>query len=582
MEYKSENRICQNCKGEFKIELDDFGFYEKIKVPLPTFCPECRLIRRLLMRNERTLYKRKCDLCNEEKILVFPKDSKYKVYCHGCFYGDGWDRQEYAIDFDFSKPFFEQYKRLYDSVPRLGIAKQGFQVNSEYVNRASDVKNCYMIFASNVNEDCYYGVAYWESRNCMDCYNARKCERCYECIDCYNCNGLKYGKECNECIDSYFLNNCRSCQNCFGCTNLRNKSYCIFNEQYSRDDYLSKISELKLSNGVEIEKIKEAVKNESVKYIVPCFIEKKSVNVSGNWIENSKNVRNSFNCDRVEDGKYLFGVSDAKDIMDNTYWGAGSELIYESSSIGRQCSSVFFSNESWDQLTYAEYCINCFSSSDLFGCVGLRKKQYCILNKQYTKEEYNSLVPKIKEQMKSAPFIDSVGRIISYGEFFPSDMLPFAYNETIAQEYFPKTKAEATTCGYRWREPDVKNYVPTILVNELPTNINLVSDNILDEIIACVHEGKCNQQCTTAFKIVLNELQFYRANNLPLPKLCPNCRHYERLSKRQPIKLWHRSCMCELENHGHEGNCQNEFETSYAPDRLETVYCLGCYRKEVN
>jgi hypothetical protein len=310
-------------------------------------------------------------------------------------------------------------------------------------------------------------------------------------------------------------------------------------------------------------------------------VERHSVNASGNWIENCKNVNGSFNCDKVEDGKYLFGVQQSKDAMDYTYWGNGSELIYESSSIGRQCSSVFFSNESWDQLVRAEYCINCFSSSDLFGCVGLRKKQYCILNKQYTKGKYNILVSKIKEQMKNLPFADNVGRAISYGEFFPSDMLPFAYNETTAQEYFPKTKKEALASGYRWKEPDTKNYIPTVVSNELPTNINLVSDNILNEIIACAHEGNCNQQCTTAFKIVTNELQFYRANNLPLPKLCPNCRHYERLLKRQPIKPWHRSCMCSQSNHIHKGHCENEFETSYAPERSEIVYCEKCYQQEV-
>jgi hypothetical protein len=31
--------------------------------------------------------------------------------------------------------------------------------------------------------------------------------------------------------------------------------------------------------------------------------------------------------------------------------------------------------------------------------VGLHDKSYCILNKQYTKEEYEELVPKIIEKM---------------------------------------------------------------------------------------------------------------------------------------------------------------------------------------
>ena len=57
----SEKKICQNCRGEFTLEPDDFSFYEKIKVPPPTFCFDCRLQRKLAFVNERTLFKRKCD-----------------------------------------------------------------------------------------------------------------------------------------------------------------------------------------------------------------------------------------------------------------------------------------------------------------------------------------------------------------------------------------------------------------------------------------------------------------------------------------------------------------------------------------
>jgi len=48
MEHKNETKNCQNCKKDFTIEQDDFSFYEKIKVPPPTFCPECRYKRRII------------------------------------------------------------------------------------------------------------------------------------------------------------------------------------------------------------------------------------------------------------------------------------------------------------------------------------------------------------------------------------------------------------------------------------------------------------------------------------------------------------------------------------------------------
>jgi hypothetical protein len=582
MEYKEENKICQNCKKDFIIEPEDFLFYEKMKVPTPTFCPECRLIRRLIMRNERTLYKRNCDLCGESKILVYSSESKFKVYCHDCFHGDTWDGLTYGRDYNDSIAFFEQYIDLYSLVPKLGIVKQGFSNNSEYTNRVSDLKNCYLIFASAYSENCFYSLFVWNTKDSSDCFSVEKSERCFNCTDCFSCNNLKYSEDCNSCIDSYFLLNCRNCQNCFGCANLRNKNYCIFNEQYSKEDYLKKLEEFNLSNRENIKELKKEIKKFQMQFIVPAIIENHSVDVSGNWINNSKNTKYSFTCNNIENGKYLFNVKEAKDVMDYTYWGKASELMYECNSVGIQCSNVRFSSESWNSLVNSEYCHNCFSSSDLFGCVGLKKKQYCILNKQYTKEEYEELIPKIKQQMIDMPFIDNVGRTIKYGEFFPSDMTPFAYNETIAQEYFPKIKEEAIKAGFRWIDIDKKNYVPTIMGNELPNDIKDVKDDILDEIIGCIHKGDCNHQCTVAFKIIPDELQFYRTNNILLPEFCPNCRHYERLANRNPIKLWKRNCACDKDNHGHESNCHNEFMTTYSPDREEMVYCKECYQKEVN
>jgi len=110
-------------------------------------------------------------------------------------------------------------------------------------------------------------------------------------------------------------------------------------------------------------------------------------------------------------------------------------------------------------------------------------------------------------------------------------------------------------------------------ITRLPDNIKDVDESVVGKIIGCAHKGGCNEQCSTAFKIIPSEFNFYKKMNFTLPRLCPNCRHYHRLKQRNPFKLWHRKCM-------HEG-CTNEFETSYAPDRSEIVYCEQCYNSEV-
>ena len=203
--------------------------------------------------------------------------------------------------------------------------------------------------------------------------------------------------------------------------------------------------------------------------------------------------------------------------------------------------------------------------------------------------------------MNSMPYTDKKGRVYRYGEFFPPELSPFSYNETVAQEYFPLTKEQAIDRGYSWKDPEQRDIQPTIKAKDLPDHIKDVDDSILKEVIQCSHTlsdvGRptigCNEQCTQAFKIIKPELDFYRKMNLPLPRLCPNCRHYQRIKQRNPLKLWHRKCMCRglpsadavyrnsVEHFHKDKPCPNEFETTYSPDREEIVYCEKCYQEEV-
>ncbi len=222
----------------------------------------------------------------------------------------------------------------------------------------------------------------------------------------------------------------------------------------------------------------------------------------------------------------------------------------------------------------AEYSNNCHSCVNVFGSIGLKHASYVIFNKKYSREDYISLRARIIEQMKKTG---------EWGEFFPSMVSPFAYNETPALEWFPLTRTEAVKKGYRWKENKKRSYTPTKNVLDLPDTIAEVGDAFLNEVIECEHQGKCNEQCTEAFRITKRELQFYRRMNIPLPVLCPNCRHYQRFKKVNPPKLWHRQCMCHKDHpqHNKVKPCPNEFKTSYAPNQPEIVYCEKCYQQEI-
>ncbi len=536
---------------------------------------------------------------------MYPKGSKFKVYCNQCWWGDKWDPLDYGVNYDFSKPFFVQFKELLERVPLEPLFNRN-AVRSDYCNHTEDMKNCYLSFASIWNENVSYSKGAMNCKDSFDIFSGNKCELSYENTGCEECYRLFFSRYSYSCRDSAFLVDCRGCSNCFGCINLRSKSYYIFNQPYTKEEYFEKIKEFNLGSFKSIQKIKSRFAELCAKQPYRYAHIVNSPNSTGEIIDNCKNCKWCFDVtDNVEDCRYV--INCVKNLKDSRIcYGAGiGELMYQSIDTGIGISKVFSVVVSRNGTNFY-YALSSYGSSDTFGCIGLRNKQYCILNKQYSKEEYETLLPKIIEHMNSMPYVDKRGIIYKYGEFFSSEIAPFAYNETIAQEYFPLTKEEATSKGYKWKEPEQRNYEITIKSENLPDDIKDINESILKEVIECKHwqsspstgsgqtaKAVCNQQCTQAFRIIPDELSFYKRMNLALPRLCPNCRHYERLSQKHPMKLWHRKCQCagaKSENeiysntiahqHGAE-HCPNEFETSYAPERSEIVYCENCYNSEV-
>ncbi len=564
---QQEAHQCQNCQNNFSIEPDDFAFYEKMKVPAPTFCPACRYQRRLMVRNERNFYKRECELCKKGIISMYSADKPFPVFCSECWWGDSWDPMQHGAEYDFEKPFFVQMHELQNKVPRPNLRCTNMK-NSDYCNYVADAKDSYLCFGSIEIENCMYGSPY-ESKYCVDTYLARESEYCYECVDCEKLSNCSFCQDCSASLNLLYCYACKNCQDCIGCVGLRNKKYHIFNQAFSKEKYLIEKEKILDCGRDEFGKVQS--KFESLKQEVPHRFARTlhCTYVSGDYLVQSKNVRACFDVKRTEDCAHCIRMIDAKDTHDTNYC-EHLELCYEYIGFWKMAHSKF--SNTCGECTNVEYSDFCSSSSYLFGCVGLRNKQYCILNKQYSKEEYASLIEKIKIQMDHLPYNGKNGRIYKYGEFFPAELSLFAYNESVAHDFFPLAQQEIINAGFYWKETEGRNYSITLNTNDVPSKIIDVADAITKEVIGCAHEGKCLHQCTTAFRITPEELQFYKRMKLPLPLSCPNCRHYERLAKRNPPKLWHRACM--------KPNCQNVFESSYAPERPEIICCEQCYQQE--
>ncbi|HAE36553.1 TPA: hypothetical protein DEP30_02165 [Candidatus Nomurabacteria bacterium] len=564
---ESQTKTCQNCKEDFIIEPDDFNFYEKIKVPAPTFCPECRAQRRFSWRNDSSLYSRVCGLCDKKLITIYSIESEINAFCNKCWWSDKWDPTDYSVDYNFSKSFFEQFDTLVKKVPHMAMVNDNGvgSVNSEYTHDFSFSKNCYMVFCAWNIENAMYSYYLIAGKNISDSLNVMvNNEWIYESIQPENCYQIKYSHFAVNCIDSSFIFDCRNCSDCFMCSGVRNKKYCFKNEQYTKDEYEKILKEYRLDTFSGVEKAKKEYDQFILKTPRRFAHIIHSNNCTGDLIINGKNSLDCFNVQAPENCRFVVNSDTSSESYDLLASGKNSEC-YEgvtSDHSNRNLFGVF----SWKSQNI-EYTQHCHSSKNLFGCVGLRNKQYCIFNKQYTKEEYEELVPKIKKQMNDIPYITKKGIIYKYGEFYPSELSPFGYNETLAQERFPLSKDEILDKGYVFQDNVQKTInKETIIPKDLPESIFDIDNSITNEVLKCI-------DCGRNYKITEDELTFYKKMQIPIPRRCFYCRHANRIKRRNPYKLWHRKCM--------KPDCTNEFETSYSPERPEIVYCEKCYQNEV-
>ncbi|MBI3335672.1 MAG: hypothetical protein HY001_04195 [Candidatus Portnoybacteria bacterium] len=583
---QEETRICQNCRQNFAIEQEDFKFYAKIDVPPPTFCPECRRQRRLSWRNDLYFYSRDCDLCKKPTISLYSSDKPFPVYCVKCWWSDAWDPFQYGREYDFSRPFFEQFNELQIKVPHLALINDNgvASVNCEYTQDFAFGKNCYLVMVSWKIENCLYGYFVLNSKDIVDSINIHSnCEFLYESINVQNSYNSIYIYNSSSLMNCAFCYDCRDSSNCFLSIGLRHKRYYIKNKPYTKTEYEKILANYELNTHHGIEKAKKEFLTITLSYPHRFSNIKNCFNCKGDDLYNCKNSY-GFNLYKAENCKFYETGDAPKDSYDMNVGGELSEC-YEGLTPDHSYRGLF-TVFSWKN-SEVSYCIDCHSSNYLFGCIGLKKAKCCILNKQYSKESFQKLKANIIDEMDKMPYKDNAGKEYRYGEFFPSDLSPFGYNETIAQLDYPYTKNEALNKNFRWQDTfQFTTGKETISFEHIPDNINDVSDSIINEVLAC-------KECGRNYRVIPSELSFYRKMQLPLPRKCFYCRHANRLRIRNPYRVWYRQCQCAgtksdngicnntVEHFHKSSHCPNEFETTYSPERQEIIYCEKCYLAEV-
>ena len=495
--------------------------------------------------------KHKSDLSGEDLITVLPNKTRYPIYSFSEWYSDKWDAMDYGATYDENKSFFQQLKYLQEKVPRPHQNGSN-NVRCDYCDDVWDSKDCYLSRSMIGCENIFYSYRNVNVKNSIDATVCFDCEKSFDISDCHNSYKLFYSKHSYDCIESSFLYDCRNCQNCFMSWNLRNKSYCIENIQYTKEEYKEKIKSFNLGSYKSIQKYKkyfeEIIKNKVVHR--PNF-NFRAYNSNGDYLIDVKNCQNSHTVSDSENFINCIRGVNIKDSID--FSGCSGELL-------GNCSGCMYGYQekycSWSTSRYSEYLDISIDCEYCFGCVGLKKKKYCILNKQYSKEEYESLKEKIISDMRKNG---------EYGKFLPYEMSAGPFNFSTSFLYFPETKKEEILkLGGYWEEVDESD-IEGMPTSKLPDDIKDAPDDITKTALICPETG-------WRFNIAPNELVFYRENNIPLPRKHFDIRTKEQLRYLTVLQAYPYKCFY----------CKKDTEAYYLPEwNYKNIACEECYKQNI-
>jgi hypothetical protein len=470
-----------------------------LSIPTPKLPALERLRRRLSFRNERNFYHARSALSAKPLLTTFSPESGYLVLTQEEWWSDDWDAASYAEPLVVSQDFFEQFLRLSRRTPHCALRTSRVE-NSYFSNYALNLKDCYLVYGASDLEACLYSRAITHCRDVAEALVAERCELCYEIVACERCYQALYCGYCSGCHDCRFCWSCRNSKNCLLCVGLERAEYCIRNQYVGKEEYERFLITLDLRDPGVVSALGSELMQMRTSLLGRKPYQRNTEDCDGDFIIDSARCRDSsdiFNCENVA---FLSWIQNARFAHDCTLAVPdGVQYCYQCcSTTGCKSSVGLFSCWNCSDSFYSMECNNC---QNILGCVGLRSKEYCILNRQYSKSEYKTLLQQVLIGLEQRG---------QWGEYFPAACSWYGYNQTIAQEYLPLTANAAQATGYRW-------------YTESPSAAPNCANDVGVKICALT---------ARRFKLTRQEIALYEKLGLGEPLLHPDERHRGRIVRR--------------------------------------------------
>ena len=526
-------KLCQITNAPFQVSVDEEQAYEMLGLSVPELSPEERLRRLLAFKQGMRMFWRECSASKNKIYSGYPENVAFPVYGNDYWWGKDWDPFSYGRNFSLRRGFFEQFYEFWRQVPRPAVNLHKAQRVSA-VNNVFDVSECYCVYDSVRVRRALYSVGLHDSTLCMDCLYLYGCELCYECIDCHRCSELYWSESCSHCSSSYFIANCRNCRNCLFCTNLADTQYCIYNQQLTPEEYQRTLEEWNFGDRNKIEAAREEFTAFCHEQPLPHVVCDNFTALSGNYLYQAREILDSFHCSESSRLVHCHDLVRAESCLNGFAFGEGINRCGQFVNVGLNAKKVTNSIDCWSNVEDLAYCSHCYDSAHLFGCIGLRNAEFCILNKQYSKSGYYELRGYIDQYLKSTGVS---------GEFYPNSFAPLPYNVSLANELMPLGRVQARLFTYNWDEQLESTFKPSDVVAQIEEYKSMVVE--VPVLLAGLDEltpGKVHicEFTGAPFQIVEEEIEFYRRLGVAAPVRCFEQRHRERMMKLGPRKLDYR------------------------------------------
>lgn len=513
---KFGERVCPISGEKWELTQEEIDCSKKFMIPQTNVSPT---VRRIWIRGfiiSATIWWNKDAITGEPLLSYVHPDNKVSVMDDLRWHAEEIGSQ-YPQDVNISELFFKQLRNLAHRVPVTAQRRFGEAINTVGVG-IINAEDSFMVFGGiNNAKRCAYAFGIDDSEDVQEAYHSNYSRQSFGLVYCSRMHKCRGAIQCTDCMNCDFVFDCRNCEHCFMSSNLRNKKYVFKNKYLSEQEYKEKMRIHDLSSW-------EVYQQHLGEYI--DMLGSRAV-----WPENF-NVQ----CDDCT-GEYLMRCTRCHDC----FWAIESNDCYQSqflrmksegcayvcgafSSMDCYASAASFQNSNlkfcgtMTRCQNMEYCLECFDCEDCFGCIGLKKKRFCVFNKEYSENEYWQKVDELKCAMLERG---------EYGSFLPGDFstagMEFVlelhggvnkdYIEKMGGEFFDPSRG--TVISERQEQQKQKALSPSELPDRLEDGEEYIGKPFLDKDL------------NRPFAIRGADYKFYKDMQLPMPRT-----HYmERLPK---------------------------------------------------